>query len=303
MSTQLPAHLLALFNANPDLVKVAENIKSNAARAKIKFSGKKWRLVSATGEETVVNPFWLTDASGAPVNPPVAINGIDVIIVDVNEHKSHVVYESAYNPENEGAPLWSSDDGTPVPKEFETKTVSDFRRIAVLWANNPELGLFELRLASKSLTPFAKYASAINAAGVPIGAIVTRITFDDAYDYPVLNFAPAKYLDEVLAAALAKAATTHKDQVKALIGQGSKPPAPAAIAASVPQVALPAPAAVEVPVVEKKTRTKKAEPAPAAVFPMSPPAQPSAAAAVVTKPQAAGADIDALLNNIMGAGR
>ncbi len=308
-NTQLPAHLLAIFNANPELAKVGENIRSEGAHAKVKFGGKKWVLVNAAGEETVVPAFWLTDENGAPVNPPQAINGIDVIIVDVNKNKTHVVYEKAYNPDEQTAPVWSSDDGTPVPVEHEGKVVSDFRRIAVLWANNPELGLFELRLASKSLTPFAKYRTAIGNAGVPLGSIVTRITFNDKYDYPVLSFAPAAYLNEAQGAALLKASTTHKDQVKALIGlDGNKAQA---IAAPVVQAALPAPIPPATVVDEeavagqKKPRTKKAESiAPSVVVPIIPTTvAPTAASAVVTKPKAAGADIDALLNNIMGNGR
>jgi hypothetical protein len=303
-NTQLPAHLLDLFNSNPDLAKVAENVRSEGAHAKVKFNGKRWRLVSATGEETAVPAFWLTDASGQLVNPPVAINGLDVIIVDVNEHKSHTVYDKEYNEDEQTAPVWSSDDGTPVPAEHEGKVVSDYRRIAVLWANNPEMGLFELRLASKSLTPFAKYSTALKSNGVPVPFVVTRITFDDAYDYPVLSFAPNRYINEAEKATLLKASTTHRDQVQALIGLGNK----TALASPAVQAALPAPAAVAAPAVpvEKKTRARKVEApvaAPAVVMPMTAPVPTTAAAAVVTKPQPASSDIDALLNNIMGNGR
>lgn len=306
MSTQLPAHLLALFQNNPDLVKVGENIKSEGANAKVRFGGKKWKLISATGEETVVPPFFLTDAAGVPISPPQVINGIDVIVVDVNENKTHIVYEKAFVEGEEIAPLWSSDDGTPVPVEHENKVVSDYRRIAVLWANNVEQGLFELRIASKSLTPFAKYRTAIGNAGLPIGAIVTRITFNEAFDYPVLEFTPTAYLSEAQGAALGEAATTHKDQVKFLIGLGKKKDA--AIAAPAVQAALPAPA-VEAP---KATRKKK-EPEAIAVQVVLPTpvvtqvglgpitvSPPTAAAAVVTKPQAASAELDSLLANIMG---
>ena len=179
MSTQLPAHLLALFNSNPELAAVGENIKSNA-HATIRYNGSKWKLKSASGEEF-----------------PISTPHLDVVIVDVNPHKSHVVYEKGYDPKEEALPpVWSSDDGTPVPAEHEGKVVTDYRRIAVLIADNLEGGIYELRLSPGSITNADKYISALRNHNTPVSAVVTRLTFDPGFDYPKVVFAPTAYLDE-----------------------------------------------------------------------------------------------------------
>ncbi len=303
-NTQLPAHLLALFNSNPELTGVGANIH-NETHPKIRYSGKKWRLIPASGDEIVVKPVWVKDANGQPVGDS-PINALDVIIVDINEHKSHVVFEGAYVEGEEQAPVWSSDDGTPVPVEHQTKTVNDYRRVAVIAADTSITGVYELRVSAGSITSFDRYNTAIKNNGVPIGALVTRITFDDAKDYPKLVFAPASYLNEAQAAALGKVSTENKQAIKLVIGHGPK--SVRALAAPVAQAALPAPtvqAAPTVPVVvaePKKTRTKKAETTPAQTVIAMPatPAPTTQAAAVVTKPQPTTSDLDALLSNIMG---
>src|ERR1700721_4322360 len=102
MSNQLPAHLLALFNANPDLVKVGDYV-TNDANPKLKFSGKKWRLPPISGDEIAIKPMFLKNDKGEPI---AQISAVDVIIVDINEHKSHIVYDKAYVEGEETAPVW-----------------------------------------------------------------------------------------------------------------------------------------------------------------------------------------------------
>jgi hypothetical protein len=293
MSNQLPAHLLALFSSNPDILKVGETIVKDS-HAKIKFSGKKWRLAPVSGDEIPVKPIFLKNDAGEPI---AQVAAIDVIVVDINEHKSHIVYEKAFVEGEETSPVWSSDDGTPVPMEHQGKLVTDYRRVAVLVADHLDQGVFELRIAPKSLTPFERYNTTIKNFGTPIGAFVTRITFDDAYDYPVLSFAPVAYINDAQSARLAKSLKEEKTQVQAVIGKRNKPQL--ALPAPVAPVTLPAPALpVEVPIEKqtRKPRTVKAEPA--AVFPM-PAIAPTPAAQVVTQPTPASSQLDALLANIM----
>jgi hypothetical protein len=299
-NTQLPAHLLALFNANPELAQVGANVH-NEAHAKIKFNGKKWRFMPASGDEITVKPIWVKDAAGQPVGDS-PINAIDVIVIDINENKSHVVYENTYNPDEESAPVWSSDDGTPVPVEHQNKVVSDYRRVAVISADPNIVGVYELRVSAGSITNFDRYNTGLKNNGVPIAAVVTRITFDDTKDYPKLVFAAASYLDTKQASAVAEA-VKNKAAIKFVIGQGGAAHRPALAAPAAPPAALPAPSGVtiETPAVEKKTRTKKVLIDESDVGPklasIKPPTQ---ASAVVTKPQAADSDLDALLSNIMG---
>lgn len=287
MSTQLPAHLLALFNSNPEITEVGKNVQ-NDAHAKIRYNGSKWKLLPVSGEEL-----------------PVTTSHLDVIVVDINEHKSHTVYEKAYDPKGDPeAPVWSSDDGTPVPAEHENKVVSDYRRVAVLVADNVEGGVYELRISAGSITNFDRYNTTIRNHGIPLNALITRITFDTSFDYPKLVFAPSSYITEEQAEALKKAFTSGKNQVQAMIGKRKET---LAIAAPVAQPAIAAPIVLPpqttsavaqifvAPIEEapKRTRAKK-EAEPAVVIP------PTVAAAVITQPVATSNDLDALLSNIMG---
>jgi hypothetical protein len=306
-NTQLPAHLLALFNSNPELATVGENVH-NEAHPKIRYGGKKWKFIPASGDEILVKPFWLRDANGQVVGTE-PVNALDVIIVDINEHKSHVVYENSYVEGEEAPPVWSSDDGTPVPVEHQNKVVSDYRRVAVISADTGITGVYELRISSGSITNFDRYITALKNAGAKIPGLVTRITFDDAKDYPKLVFAPVSYIDEAQANALKKVANTEVAQTKLAIGQGQK--AQKALAAPATVAALPAPAvAIQGGVIiaegqeaVKKTRTRKAvetQAAPAVVLPMaSPSATATPAAAVITKPAGTNPELSALLQNIM----
>lgn len=286
MSNQLPAHLLALFNANPDIAEVGKNVQ-NESHAKIRYNGSKWKLIPASGDEIAITT-----------------SHLDVIVVDINEHKSHVVFEKAFDPKGEPeAPLWQSDDGTPVPAEHETKVVSDYRRVAVLIAENPEGGVYELRVSAGSITNFDRYNTTIRNFGAPIGSLVTRITFDAAVDYPKLVFTPTGYLSEAQAATLGKTFTDGKRLVQLALGKRKEQqlalPAPAAQATiAAPSLADQINQASAAPVVEpvKATRKRKEASAPveapAVVLPM--------AAAVVTAPKATGSELDNLLANIMG---
>jgi hypothetical protein len=290
-NTKLPDHLLALFNAHPEAASIGSSIEANNF-ATVRYNGKKFRLIKATGEEVTVPD-----------------QHLDVIVVGINEHKSHVVYEKAYDVKAEPeAPIWSSDDGTPVPAEYATKTVSDYRRWAVLIANNPEGGVFELRVSAGSITNGDRYVTALKNFGAPIAGMITRITFDAAFDYPKLVFTPAAYIDEKQSAAVASILGSGSHQIAIAIGKKKEA---IALAAPVAQAALPSPVTSQyleeqkASSESKRGRTRKAAevapiptPAPAQVFTM-PTTTP--AANVVTAPQPASADLDKLLANIMGS--
>ena len=274
MSTQLPAHLLALFQQNPEAAAVGSTIIKNDF-AKIRYTGSKWKLLKSTGEEVAV-----------------PTPHLDVIIVGVNEHKSHTVYAQAFDPKVEPAPpLWSSDDGTPVPAEHENKVVTDYRRLAVLVADNPEGGIFELRVSPASITNADRYISALNKHNTPVVGLVTRITFDRAVDYPKLVFTPAAYIDADQATIVGEALTEGAAIIAAALGKST----PASqLAAPGPVLAIEAPKA-EAPR-KRKAPSAAAEPE---IFTL-PVAGKAAAASTVTTPPATDSDIDALLSSIIG---
>jgi hypothetical protein len=284
MSTQLPAHLLALFNAHPDAAAIGSTISSDAF-AKIRYNGSKWKAIPASGEEIAIPTPYL-----------------DVIVVGINEYKSHTVYAKAYDPKGEPeAPIWSSDDGRPVPAEHEDKVVSDYRRWAVLLADKVDGGVYELRVSAGSMTNADRYITALRNFGAPVASMVTRITFDPAFDYPKLVFTPTQYLDEAHAAAVGKALASPST-INVAIGK-AKATSPALSAPTeVKKIAAPA---VEVegddsPAAPKATRKRKTAEAPAQVFTMPPAtSQPFAAAATVVNPQPTSSNLDSLLSSIM----
>lgn len=286
MSTQLPAHLLALFQSNPEAANIGSSIETNNFNT-IRYTGSKFKLVKATGEEIAV-----------------PTPHLDIIVVGINEHKSHVVYAKAYDPKGEPeAPVWSSDDGTPVPVEHENKVISDYRRWAVLIVGHEDGGVFELRVSAASISNGDKYVTALRNNGVPVSAVVTRLTFDSAYDYPRLVFAPASYLDTNQGEVLGEILKSGKTQIAVAIGTNKRA---AQLEAPKAQVAIEAPkpqdlAGVQLQAEPAKRGRKKAEPvtAPAANVFTLPQSQPSAAASTVIAPKPTDAGLDQLLANIM----
>lgn len=285
MTTQLPAHLLALFSSNPEITEIGKNLGGESFN-KIRYAGSKFKLIKSTGEE---------------FNVPDAF--LDVIVVGINENKSHVVYDKAFDPKGEpSSPVWSSDDGTPVPVEHEGKVVSDYQRWAVLAVNHIDMGIFELRISSDSLTNSRKYATAIRSHTGSVSAVVTHITFDPAKTHPALVFTPSAYIEAGAQTDAVKSAITEgKNEIAIAVGLSKT---------KTPALSGPAPVAAITSTVEEgmnkpaRTRAKKepepvstGTPAPAQVFPM--PAQ-SAAAATVVQPKATSPDLNNLIASVLG---
>jgi hypothetical protein len=222
---QLPAHLQALAQFNSAAAAIG-GITAGVSLNSIGIKGSRWRIQHAQGEETVVQQLHL-----------------DVIVVDANPNLSKVFYLGAYNPADTEfkAPDCYSDNGVApsaraskpqcstcaacphnvwgskiTPSGSQTKACADSKKLAVLLADNPTGPIYQLKLPAASLKNLYAIVQGMQARGIPLPAMVLRLTFDSTADYPKVLFAPAAWTTpEQLAAVMHVAGT---DEVKQVTG-------------------------------------------------------------------------------------
>ena len=282
----LPAHLQKLAQ-NTALTSAAFSAGiSSGGVPHISIKSSRFRLVSAGGEEILVNSL-----------------NLDVILVEANQHISKVFYAGAYDPNGEDkAPDCFSDNGlapsasctSPQAKTCATcpnnawgskisetsgkgvKACADVKKVAVILADNPDGPVYLLRIPPASLKNFGEYIGALDKHSIPASLVITRLAFDPQASHPKLLFAPAwleggvmPYINEAQAAAIEDVLGT--DEVDKPIGKHDKP-----IAADKVVAALPAPAAVQAPVASPAMPPLPPMPQAAAPVVSTAPAQPAA---------------------------
>jgi len=151
---------------------------------------------------------------------------LDVIVAAGRKENSRIFYAKAYNPKEIVPPdCWSDDGITPSPKSESrqadtcancsqniagsgpngTRACRYQKRLAVVLANDPGNGLFQLTLPSQSIFAkgdmdsmgFDQYAKYIAGNGKNINMVVTRMSFDEDSDVPVLKFRAVGYVNRV----------------------------------------------------------------------------------------------------------
>jgi hypothetical protein len=151
---------------------------------------------------------------------------LDVIVAAGRKENSRIFYAKAYNPKEIVPPdCWSDDGITPSPKSESrqadtcancsqniagsgpngTRACRYQKRLAVVLANDPGNGLFQLTLPSQSIFSkgdmdsmgFDQYAKYIAGNGKNINMVVTRMSFDEDSDVPVLKFRAVGYVNRV----------------------------------------------------------------------------------------------------------
>lgn len=301
--TQLPAHLahlasnVALMGTNA----AAAAGVSSGGWPRISLKSSRFRLQHPQGEEVVVNAL-----------------DLDVIIVDANPNGlSKTFYTGAYDPSvDEKAPDCYSDNGVGPsaraakpqasncatcphniwgskinPSGNQGKMCGDSKKVAVLIADNPDGPVFELRIPAASLKNWANYIESLNNRGIPAAAIVTRLNFDAAADFPKLLFAASGWANEAQAAAVMDVIGT--EEVDLCTGKNDKP-----VAANT-ALAAPAPALVAIapslPPLPTATTALPAAPLPAPVnIPLPPaPVVPVAAATIMPPSPVAAVPVEA----------
>lgn len=151
---------------------------------------------------------------------------LDVVVAAGRKENSRIFYAKAYNPKEITPPdCWSDDGVTPHSKAENrqadtcancpqniagsgsngTRACRYQKRLAVVLANDPGNGLFQLTLPSQSIFAkgdmdsmgFDQYAKYIAGNGKNINMVVTRMSFDEDSDVPVLKFRAVGYVNRV----------------------------------------------------------------------------------------------------------
>lgn len=325
VAAQLPANALALLGGALDDGALVDGV--GAGYGVVSLRGSKWR-VKVGGEEKPIYMPGTTDLAPS----------IKVVLIKANNALSKTYYKGNYVEGSDSEPDCASSDGvTPdpgvpapqcatcaacpqnvwgskiSPSGSKIKACADVRRVAIVPAEDLSHPPLLLRVPGASLSDLAAYGRALQKAGVPYSAVVTRLSFDPDAAYPkimwnyertlnadeinkVVDHVNGPVVEEVIGTVRRDAPAVPSIQVD---------PVPAAAAAQVAalQAAAPAPAPVAAPT----RRTRAAAPAPA---PVAPPVEaPAPAANVVQMPvtQAAAPvttggdvadDLDAALANL-----
>jgi hypothetical protein len=251
---QLPA-----FLQSPDLF--AETDKAIAgigggAPPYISIKASKWRLVSADGEEAMVNQLHL-----------------DVIVLGGNEHVSKTYYAGAYDPASGNAvpPTCFSDNGVApssvsmvpqaplcascafnawgskvTPTGSQVKACTDSKKLAVVLASDTPIivngaattakaldQIYLLRVPAASMRGWRDYAKGIRGHGAPIVGLVTVLTFDPAAAYPLMLFKASKFVDE--ATFRKSQALLERPGIAEFVGANDVPRTSTALPGPVPQ--------------------------------------------------------------------
>ena len=197
---QLPAHLQG-FNGGELSAAAAAGI-TGLGHSKISIKQNRFRLIDAQGQEYVVPQIYL-----------------DVIFVGANPNVSKVFYKAAFDPNaaDYGAPDCYSDNGV-APSESASqpqcancsqcphaargskisptgtalKSCADYKKLAVVLADNPSGEVYELRLPIMSMINFKNMVDSVR--GTALAALVVRLSFDAQQNYPCLIFQPQAYI-------------------------------------------------------------------------------------------------------------
>ena len=204
-SFQLPAHLQDFGSFGLSVNEgITGGIKAGG-HPRINLDGSRWRVT----ENGVEDPDYIRDTT------------LNVIIVDANPHMSKVFYATKFSPGADAkAPDCFSDNGVGPSTQAtnpqhsncavcphnawgskvnelgnKTKACSDYKKIAVVLADDPERNVFELRIPAASLQDFNKIMSSIVRNNLPIPAIVFELSFDTNVTYPRVLFKPKGYVE------------------------------------------------------------------------------------------------------------
>ena len=222
------------FLKNTEVDELTKALAGGTQNRRISIRGGRFRLV-INGEEV------------SKTDKP----ELDVVVAAGRKENSRIFYAKAYNPKDITPPdCWSDDGVTPHSKAENrqadtcancpqniagsgsngTRACRYQKRLAVVLANDPTNGLFQLTLPSQSIFAkgdmdsmgFDQYAKYIAGNGKNINMVVTRMSFDGDSDVPVLKFRAVGYV--------------NRDQYDAAIEGGKSPEAQRMLSSTVAQI-------------------------------------------------------------------
>ena len=248
----------------------------------LSIKGKVWTVVRDGERKVVANP----------KDPDSPATAVQIVLLNANPHLSKVYYKDGYEDGSTEKPTCFSNDGIrpsdeSVQKQCKTcaacphnvwgsggggkgKACSDSRRVAVARADALDDPML-LRIPPASLKTLREHAETVARHGIPLNAVITKVSFDPAEATPRLLFTPESMLEEDY---FYKAEEVAKsDQVQQIIGLASGP-------SEAPVPAAPVAAQIEdEPVAEAAAQAKPApepepEPAPKAEAKPAPEPEP-----------------------------
>lgn len=183
----------------------------------LSIKGKTFHI-SRGGEVELV-----TDPNSDPEDE-VPANSLEVVILRANKAVSKIYYEGGFEDGSAEKPTCYSNDGIAPADDVEerqsarcancpqnqwgaritengkkAKACRDARRVAIAPAGNIEDAML-LRVPAASLKPLMVYGAMLSKKGVPLPALVTRLSFDHSQAYPLLTFKHVRLLDATQAA-------------------------------------------------------------------------------------------------------
>lgn len=293
VNVNIPAHLAARIGAPSVLAQsVMAGLGGGPAYPKISIKGSRFRIKEGS-TETVLNTLEL-----------------DVVIVGANPRLSKTWYAAKWDPNAEpNAPDCYSLDGVSpaadaanpqndlcascpknawgsevTEKGQQLKACSDFKRLAVVAADDASGPVYLLEVTPAALKGLNQYQRELTMRGIPAEVVKTKVSFDTDASFPKLKFGFGGFLDadtqavvdglfgtpEVLEVTGEAAASAPQPAPVAAPAPAPKPqvaPKPVAVVAPPPPAPAPAP-------------TPAAEAAPRRGFGASKPAAPVAEAPV-----------------------
>lgn len=217
---------------------------------------------------------------------------IEVVIIDVNEHKSKVYYTGGFIEGENAKPTCYSNNGVgpeadaaePQSKKCSTcthnqwgsrisdsgakgKACSDSRRLAIATPDTPADPML-MRVPAGSMKAMEEYGKILAARGVEPHEVITRIGFDYSVAHPALTFKPIGFISdaEQLAEIKRQMLTEVVGQiigVKVIPPSDAVPPEadpePAKAAAPAPVAQAPAPAPAPAPAAPRPARVAPAD--------------------------------------------
>jgi hypothetical protein len=305
--TQLPANLAS--RQRRSVIADAAVGLGSPRPAHLSIKGGRFRLVSATGIETVLDT-----------------HNVDIVVVDASNKTSRVYYENDYVQDSNDPPVCFSDNGTgPSTQSIApqsptcavcphnvrgsdttftgkpTTACENRKKLAFIIPDDPAVNVYEFQVPPGSLSGLKAYAdwlgkqaSGVQGRALDIADVVTRVQFDPDRPF-VMQFSAVAFADDdrtmqlidyIDANKLADIAVGRNDvarapeEVKAMLA--GRPAAPA-----LPAPAAPAPTQFQLPPREPPAALSPPAAAPAAPTPEVPPKRRGrqAAAAPTQAPQ------------------
>lgn len=208
MNAQLPAALAS--RQRRSVIADATQGLGSSRGAHISIRGGRFRLISATGVETLINTHYL-----------------DVIVIDANDKPARVFFGGPYDPTVDTPPKCFSDNGVgPSTQAMEpqsptcqtcphnvrgsattfsgkpTTGCDNRKKIAVIIPDDPAVNVYEFQIPPGSLSNLKAYgqwigtqSSGVQGRSMDIADFVTRVEFDPERQF-VMKFTPVAFADD-----------------------------------------------------------------------------------------------------------